>query len=135
MGTLPEGRQRVLVIDDFKAIRDIISKFFAHMGYSVVAADNGKEALGLFFDNPFSLVLTDLDMPEIDGLTLAFSIKQRYPHTPVVLITGSESEDIQKGLVDLIIPKPFKIKDLEQTAQRFLSKGKSVAAVASELSK
>ncbi len=124
MAGLSDSRERILIVEDQKPIRDAISKYLAYMGYQVVAAGNGKEGLGFFLSSPFDLVITDMDMPECDGLTLASSIKERSPHTPVVLITGNTSDNIQEGSVDLIIPKPFMIKDLERTAQRFLGKGK-----------
>jgi DNA-binding NtrC family response regulator len=88
MGCLENGKDRILLVDDDKEIRDIVSQFLTHFGYEVRSAGNGKEGMSVFLDSAFNLVITDLDMPEVDGLTFASYIKERSPHIPVVLITG-----------------------------------------------
>ncbi len=80
---------KILIVDDSKDIRDILSKVISLMGFEAAVASNGNEALNLFLTNSFDLVLTDLEMPDIDGWTLALHIKDKSPNTPVVLITGS----------------------------------------------
>ena len=93
------------------------------MGYEVVAAGSGHEGLNLFLRNSIELVLTDLDMPGIDGWTLALHIKDKSPSTPVVLITGSESDAIMEKLegscVDSVLFKPFSWKGGHIMARNF----------------
>jgi CheY-like chemotaxis protein len=117
-----DTRDRILLVDDQKEIRDIVLKLLAYKGYEVVAASNGKEGLGLFLRSPCNLVITDLSMPEVDGLTLAFFIKKRSPHTPVVLMTGHELDPAQRGSVDFVMRKPFSLGELQRTVQMFLSR-------------
>jgi len=87
--------KRILVADDNKAIRNVVSKFLEFMGFEVALAGNGIEALAVFLESSFDLVLTDFQMPAMDGLSLAGHIKERSPSTPVILITGSDRETVR----------------------------------------
>jgi len=113
--------RRILVAEDNKGIRDIISRFLEFMGFEVTLACNGIEAFALFVERSFDLVLTDLQMPAMDRLTLASQIKERSPSTPVILVTGCDRETVrnktEKGPVDLVIFKPFRLEDLQRTVQ------------------
>ena len=120
MVCLPNSKDRVLVVDDQEEIRRIISRLISLLGYEVATAGNGREGLDLFCLIPFNLVITDLDMPEVDGLALANSIKERSPHTPVVMITGNGLDAAQEASVDVVIHKPFNLADLENTVQMFI---------------
>jgi len=112
---------KILIVDDAKAIRDILSKTLPLMGFEAAVASNGNEALNLFLTNSFDLVLTDLEMPDLDGWTLAIRIKDKSPNTPVVLITGSEKKAVMERLkgscIDSILFKPFTLEDLQKTVQ------------------
>jgi len=116
--------RRILVVDDEKAIRDVLSSILSFTGYKVIVASNGDEGLNLFLENPMDLVLTDLDMPGLDGVSLALFIKDKSPSTPVVLITGSDKEDVMERLrgdcVDSVMFKPFSLDDVQETVQRIL---------------
>jgi len=115
---------KILIVDDSKDIRDILSKVLSLMGFEAAVASNGNEALNLFLTNSFDLVLTDLEMPDLDGWTLALHIKDKSPNTPVVLITGSEKEAVMERLegscIDSILFKPFMLEDIQKTVQIML---------------
>ncbi|MDF1591660.1 MAG: response regulator [Desulfobacterales bacterium] len=117
--------RRILLADDNKAIRNVVSEFLEFIGYEVALAINGIEALAVFLDRTFDLVLTDFEMPAMDGLTLAGHIKERSPRTPVILLTGSDSEavleKVKRGSVDSVIFKPFRLEDLQSTVQGALA--------------
>jgi len=112
---------RILVAEDNKAIKDMVSRFLEFIGCEVALAGNGLEALSLFFNASFDLVLTDLDMPEMDGWGLTSRIKERSPDTPVVLMTGEDRETVLRNVerwpVDSVIFKPFALEDLQKTVQ------------------
>ena len=95
------------------------------MGFEVALAGNGVEALSLFVENPFDLVLTDLEMPIMDGWSLTHCIKERSPNTPVVLMTGADRRDCLEGggkrAYRLVIFKPFLINDFQSTVQGALA--------------
>jgi len=65
----------ILVADDNKAVQDLVSEFLEFLGYEMALAINGIEALAVFLKNSFDLDLTDLEMPAMDGLSLAGHIK------------------------------------------------------------
>ena len=115
----------ILVVDDEQAIRSALADTLAFLGYEVATASNGTEGLRLFHKNSFELVVTDVHMPGMDGLTLAQRIKEASPNTPVVLITGSEKEMILRKVkgtsIDSVLFKPFTLEDLQQTLQGVLN--------------
>jgi two-component system OmpR family response regulator len=114
----------ILVVDDEKAVRGALADTLSFLGHEVATADNGTHALRLFLKNPFKLVVTDMQMPGMDGWTLAQRVKKTSPNTPVILITGSEKEMILKKLkgntVDSVLFKPFTLQDLEHAVQGIL---------------
>ena len=115
---------RILIVDDAKAIRDALLNIFSVMGFKVDVASNGNEGLNLFSKNSFDLVITDLQMPGMDGWNVAFRIKDKSPNTPVVLITGSEKEAVMEKLkgscVDSVLFKPFRLEDIQEIIQKML---------------
>jgi CheY-like chemotaxis protein len=117
--------KRILVADDDKVIRDAVTWFLEFMGFEVALAGNGIEALAVFLESSFDLVLTDLQMPAMDGFSLASHIKERSPSTPVILLTGCDRETVWKKVerapVDSVIFKPFRLKDLQRTVQGALA--------------
>jgi len=117
--------RRILVAEDNKNIQDVVSMFLDFMGFEVALAGNGVEALSLFLKNSFDLVLTDLEMPIMDGWSLTHCIKERSPNTPVVLMTGADKETVwkkvERGSVDSVIFKPFRLEDFKRTVQRALA--------------
>jgi CheY-like chemotaxis protein len=118
----PEGRW-VLVVDDDKTVREAISQIVALLGFKVDQASNGTEALTKFSQRGFDLILTDFQMPEMDGLGLASRIKVDSPTTPVVLITGSLRGWVEKQTrgrpVDRVVYKPFGMDELVETIVSF----------------
>ena len=122
-----ERSRRILVVDDNRAIRNVISKVLRLMGFDVALAGNGIEALAAFIESSFDLVVTDFQMPTMDGSKLAQLVKERSPNTPVILITGTDGETVwkkvTKGSVDSVIFKPFKLKDFQSAVQGALAFG------------
>lgn len=119
---------RILIVDDEKAIRDILSEILSVMGFEVVVASSGNEGLHLFLKDSFDLVLTDLEMPGIDGWTLALYIKEKSPKTPIVLVTGEDKggimEKLEGSCVDSVMFKPFRLEDIQETVQNMLHTGR-----------
>ena len=100
-----------LVVDDERSIRIGLAGLLSKEGYSVQAADSGAEALRLLGEHAFDLVLTDLRMPEVDGMQVLAAITQNYPETFVIMMTAYGSEKIaveamKSGAYDYIA-KPF----------------------------
>jgi CheY-like chemotaxis protein len=117
-------KRRILVVENNKNVQNVLSWMLCSMGFEVGLADNGFEALVVFMEDPFDLVLTDLEMPLMDGSSLARFIKETSPNTPVILLTGADRETVWKRAksesVDSVIFKPFKTDDFEKTVQEAL---------------
>lgn len=114
--------KRVLVVDDDPEILTILSVLLNRLGYEVSEAVNGKQALEIFQQNRFVLVVTDLQMPLMDGLTLMAKVKAISRRTPVVVITGKPDTEVEQTagmtLADAVLYKPFHLDTLEQTLAR-----------------
>ena len=117
--------RRILVVDDDDNCRNVFSSMISLMGFEAVVAGSADEALNQFLGNGFDIVLTDMNMPGTDGLTLARRIKDKSPETPVILVTGEEREStlrmIEDSSVDLALFKPLILKELQETVQRVLN--------------
>lgn len=115
---------RILVVDDELLIRDLLYDFFTSEGWTIVIAEGGLRALDLLKSQRFDIVLTDLKMPDIDGMDLIGRIRNTYGFLPVVVITGYPSLDTAvEGLrykIDDYIVKPFNINQLFKTAKRII---------------
>ena len=106
----------ILVVDDELLIRDLLYDFFTGRGWDISVAEDGEKALEVMRSRNFDLVLTDIKMPEMDGLDLTSHVKQSHPELPVVLMTGFPSVDtaveaLRKKVDDYVI-KPFNINQL-----------------------
>jgi DNA-binding NtrC family response regulator len=110
-------KKKILFVDDDPQMRELISDFFNAGEYSIVVAENGKSALDQITNFEFDAVITDLRMPEMDGLTLLREIRALDPIVPVILITAfgsieSAVEAIKDGATNFV-PKPFKVNTLK----------------------
>jgi CheY-like chemotaxis protein/anti-sigma regulatory factor (Ser/Thr protein kinase) len=116
----------VLVVDDLAVDRQLAGEFLSEdTDIRVTFAENGADALAKMAEELPELVVTDLVMPEIDGLELVARVKSQYPLTPVVLMTSQGSEEIavralQQGAASYI-PKRSLAWDLLETVQKVLS--------------
>lgn len=97
------GSQKILVVDDDDSIRDIVSKMLCRLGFEVLSADSAERGLALFLKNKFDLVITDFSMAGMDGVHLAYHIKEESPSTLVVLMTGQEKEVILSRIRDTAV--------------------------------
>jgi two-component system, cell cycle sensor histidine kinase and response regulator CckA len=121
--TEPDGVQgkRILLADDQQQVRELTKMLLGMDDHIVTEAGNGREALDLFTQERFDLVITDYAMPLMKGDELARNIKRLAPSEPVLMITGSagQPEGIY-GSVDAILEKPFAFEDLRQAIARLL---------------
>ncbi len=114
----------VLIVDDEKDFRDLFAELVNRMGYSVITAENGKEALEKIKKKPIQAAIIDYNMPGMNGLELLTQIKKRDTNIFVVLISGYgngelETEAIKMG-VDVYVVKPMDINKLQDALQKAL---------------
>jgi CheY-like chemotaxis protein len=116
--------RRILVVDDDRGVRDALAGILGDLGYEVAVAADGDEALDLLQDSTFGMVLTDLNMPGMDGLSLARRIKKD-SSTPVVLITASDRRSVEArikdSVVDSVLFKPFRAEELMAVVNKAFS--------------
>ena len=96
-----EDRIRVLVVDDEEVVRLGYRRVLSTDGFRVMAAGDGAEALDLMAGDRFDVVLLDLRMPGMDGLDVLRAIKERWPESEVVVVTGYPSIETAKEAVKL----------------------------------
>ncbi|MFV0437874.1 MAG: GGDEF domain-containing protein [Desulfopila sp.] len=118
----PKHVNTVVVVDDDEMVRTTLEAFILYMGYKVLVARDGREALRLLESRSIDLVLSDLVMPEMDGLELLEFIKANYPETGVIIATGysdreSYADVIRAGAMDFI-KKPIDHAELEAKLAR-----------------
>ena len=106
----------ILVVDDELLIRDLLYDFFSSQGWNIAVTESGPKALNIINERDFDLILTDLRMPDMDGLALAAEVQQSHPKVPVVLMTGYPSVESAvlalRAKVADYITKPFNIHQL-----------------------
>ena len=108
---------RILIVDDNKELREILQEYLKGEGIDSQGAANGKEALERHHQEPFDLIITDLNMPEVPGIELIRTIRKENQDTEFVIITGYASMDsaveaVRIGAFDYIV-KPFRMEELQ----------------------
>lgn len=107
---MKKRKERILVADDDEKIRYGVTRYLRMEGYSVESADDGMEALDKITgarksDNPYHLLICDLNMPHLRGEELLRKLKEQGVHLPVVIISGSDEYDADRN--SRFIRKPF----------------------------
>lgn len=117
----------ILLVDDAAVVRHVVSLTLRKAGYEVIEAVNGNDALQKLAQNKVEMVITDLNMPEMDGIELIQHLRGKavYRFLPVVMLTTVSQEERKKegklaGASGWIY-KPFQSKDLLDTVRRFVS--------------
>lgn len=119
-----EAPPRVLVVDDEPIIRKLVSQVLDMHGFAAAPAEGGAQALAALTQRPsdYALVLTDVSMPGMDGITLAREIRTRWPVLPIGFMSGLESEDSLgqrlPGHPITLFRKPFQLAQLVDGVRR-----------------
>ena len=118
---MADGFVKILLVDDDDQIRSMVSQILSRVGYEVISTDSGELGLSLFTKNRFDLVMTDIEMPGMDGWTLAHQIKDISANTPVILMTGNDEYEtrnrFEQSPADQLIFKPFKYREVVNAIQ------------------
>lgn len=117
----PKRSLRVLCVDDDEMVLEGMKDFLVYFGHRVGMASGGKRAMEMFRaaslkSEPYEVVITDMNMPEVSGYAVAQAIKAESPNTPVILITGAANTVRDGGplsaCVDTVLRKPIRMQDL-----------------------
>lgn len=117
---------RILVVDDELSMREFLAILLEREGYIADAAENAEAAIALFEANSYDVVISDVNMPGLDGLQLLARIKSDAPDTAVLLVTAFSTaeqavEAMKRGAYDYIA-KPFKVEEIKVLVQNALEK-------------
>ena len=115
----------VLVVDDDAGIADLLADLLAEEGYAVKTAADGAEALAEVERAPVDLVLTDVMMPGVDGVTLSRRLRQRGNPTPVVLMSAVYDDVDLPGV--RFVPKPFDLDHMVEIVDSVLAETRATA--------
>ena len=116
---------RILLAEDEQAMREYLTRALEKSGYQVVAVDRGTDAAPLLEQETFDLLLTDIVMPEMDGIELARHCSKVSPRTEVMFITGFSGVVLKAGESvpnAKILSKPFHLRDLVLEVERLFTK-------------
>ena len=111
---------KILIVDDEKLILDIFEEYLEICGHVSVTAQNGRQALDFYLEDPdgFDMIVTDINMPIIDGIELAYRIRAVRLQTPIIFVSGRLEADMWDDINQLQpcewLKKPFPLEQLGQ---------------------
>ncbi len=122
---------RILVVDDDASVRATIRKFLEQEGYDVVEVGDGAAALRAYREQPADLVITDIFMPETDGVETTIRLRKEFPDVKVVAITGGAYDFDKKQMLQVAemlgaertLTKPFERSELLDVVREVLGQG------------
>ena len=124
-------KKTILIIEDEKAIQEILTEPLRTCGYEVITAEDGLEGLNIFRTHPIDLILLDIMLPKINGYVVCEMVRKE-SLVPIILLTALDTEENQiKGfdlLADDYITKPFSIKLVLKRVEAILRRTESVLA-------
>jgi CheY-like chemotaxis protein len=116
---------KILVIDDEQGIRNLLDTLLRRKGYDVVLAESGRQGLELFRRERPDVIVLDLKMPEMDGLTVLRQIQNLDPGKPVIILTGAGTAEAERQVralgVTEYVEKEFSLHLLGDSLKRLLN--------------
>jgi len=116
---------KILVIDDEEGIRNLLDTLLDRKGYDVILADNGQKGLEVFRRARPDVVILDLKMPGMDGLTVLQQIRHLDPTQPVIILTGAGTPEMEQQVMALgvtdFVEKEFSLHGLGDSLKRLLA--------------
>ncbi len=121
---MKQKHNKILVIDDDPGLRKSLSVFLTKNGYKIISAENGEQGIKLLKNKAVDLVLLDIRMPGMDGITVLKRIKKLSPYLNVIIITGfgtveTAVEAMKEGAIDYIT-KPFDLHELKAKIEKYI---------------
>lgn len=121
-----EADHTVLIVEDDAATRRLYKFLLMNGGYSILEADDGLTALNLLAHHRCDMVITDMNMPRMDGLELIKAIRRDYPDLYVIMITAFGTPDTEKHAMRFgandYLSKPFDFEELERRVRAFFER-------------
>ncbi len=115
----------ILLAEDDNAVREFVTRALQHDGHDVTAVEDGSLALEALGKSGFDMLLSDIVMPELDGIALALKVSKDYPGLPVLLMTGYAAERQRAHNLDTlfhdVVTKPFTLSEIRAAVDRMLA--------------
>ncbi|UCE24740.1 MAG: response regulator [Candidatus Zixiibacteriota bacterium] len=122
---IEHGMKAILIVDDDPMIRKLLKKIVEREGYRSIEAESSEQALEVFDPDKIGLVISDIEMPGMNGLELLKAIKEKNPRIPVFIITGRshkyDKHDVIESGADGYISKPFKNFEIARRVAAFIT--------------
>jgi len=121
---MPRSEDRtILIVADEEHIRRFLSEFFFFSGFKVILADSGIEALDILLNKSCNLLITDMDMAEMDGIELVVKIRNLGISLPIIGMSSTDKKtDFLSAGADYFLLKPFSIYDLKSLIHALFKK-------------
>ncbi|MGD9802185.1 MAG: cell cycle two-component system response regulator CpdR [Hyphomicrobiaceae bacterium] len=121
----PLSHQRILLAEDDDSMRGFLARALERAGYEVISFDNGADAFARLKEEPFTLLLTDIVMPQMDGIELARRASDLDPDIKIMFITGfaavTLNSEVQAPKDARVLSKPFHLRDLVNEIDKLLA--------------
>ncbi len=119
------AKKLILVAEDEEIERKLLVEVLETLGYEVAQAKNGSEALNIMTQKPVDLILTDIHMPEINGLELLRRVREQGNNLPVIVMTGFDAKEAEKSTklynAAALLLKPFRLQELKDLLESLFS--------------
>ena len=116
---------RILIAEDSDEVRAFVARALSRDGHIVDTVEDGVKALEALAEESYDLIIADIVMPELDGISLALKVAKEQPELPILLMTGYAAERERAHNLDAlirdVIVKPFTLKDICEAARRVLA--------------
>src|SRR5829696_3887944 len=116
----------ILIVDDEQSYRQLLSLVFEGDGHSIRTASNGREALALLQEDAADVIISDVKMPDMDGIEMLRSVRETHPDLGVILMTAFASVETAREAFKLgaddFIQKPFDVEELKLIVRKTLEK-------------
>ena len=117
----------ILIIDDETGYRVLLSSDLSRLGYTVLTAASGPDALKVLDENQVDMIITDMKMSPMDGLDTVVAIRKAHPNVPIVLMTGYALEErVQEAMshkINTCLRKPFGIHEMRNVVNTLVGAG------------
>jgi len=121
--------KRILIVDDYKEIGNLLSKFFLLNGYEVDCVENGEVALRQVRGKKYDLIITDYMMPKLDGVDLIKRLKEYNLSLPILIISGSGVGELffREAGADAFLTKPLDLSSMRVLVEKILNSKKQIS--------
>ena len=117
---------RIMIIEDDEEMRSLLKDFFEEEGFETDSVSNGVDALRMFSEDHFDLVITDIRMPGLTGLDILPRIRRLKPETPVIVMTAYGSDDVRRRAFErgatTYLEKPIQLSKLRSVIREMVSR-------------